>query len=586
MSTQKSASFPQTRWLRAMLTAGERQLARDDSAHQRIFRTYLVVRAALGVSLVVAQSVLGWLLHRAPIEPLVISVAYVGLALLWWGWSGRTPSTVSRLSAFQWWATIGIDLLAFGCLHALDGQGVLNYGALLVLPVLMAGVLADRGPAGATAAAVAILLVGTAFQRALSGGGAETASLLSQAGMAGVGMFVIALVAGQMGNRLTSGEMAARGSMALARQQVELNRLVLDEMNDGVLVVDEQGRVRAANPAARQLLSDDGSCPDAPFQLSERPQWRPLLEAVLSGYATQRWPSAGLDVTLSSATGGLPQQLRVRAKFTRGTPLRAVGDLTDAIQAKLVVLFAEDLRKVLKRQKEERLVAMGRISAGVAHEIRNPLAAISQANALLQEDVLRPDQQRLVRIVSDNVERLKRIVNDVMEAAPGGSMPIRWIDASAEIGAIVAEWAHTEGLIPGAACPLALELPGYPLHVAFDPDHLRRVLTNLLENGLRHASGQPGAVQVRLEPVDGTLARLSVASDGQPIPPEVEQHLFEPFHSTRSRGTGLGLYICRELCERHQARIDFQWVTAARHCNVFTVTMQADPMVQPSTLSA
>jgi len=562
---------------RGMAGLPDRLVVREDTAHRRIVMTYLVVRAALGFALVLAQTLIAWLLHREPSWPLVVGVAYALQALLWWAWVGRFDNRDSRLGSLHWWGTIGVDLLAFGCLHSLESVGTLNYGALLVLPVLMAGVLGERGPAWATASVVALLLVATAFERTLNGG--DAAGLLSQAGVAGLGMFVIALVAGQMGSRIASGERAARGNLALARQQVELNRLVLDEMSDGVLVVDEYGLVRAANPAARRLLDPEDLCPQPPFLLSERVGWRPLQDAVQQAYRTEHWPGTGLDLTLASATGGLPQQIRVRAKFTKGV-LQAGDRSAEARQEMLAVLFAEDLRRVLARQKEERLVAMGRISAGIAHEIRNPLAAVSQANALLQEDALRPDQQRLVRIVADNVERLKRIVNDVLEAAPGGQMPMQWLDATAEVSAIVAEWAQTERIQPGADCRLALELPAHPLYVAFDAEHLRRVLANLLENGLRHSSAQPGAVRVTLEPFGGTWARLTVASDGEAIAPEVEQYLFEPFHSTRSRGTGLGLYICRELCERHQARIEFLPAPGQRHVNVFVVTMQADPSAE------
>jgi two-component system sensor histidine kinase PilS (NtrC family) len=118
----------------------------------------------------------------------------------------------------------------------------------------------------------------------------------------------------------------------------------------------------------------------------------------------------------------------------------------------------------------------------------------------------------------------------------------------------------------------------------FDQDHLRRVLVNLLENALRHASEEPGAVLVLLEPLDGPLVRLAVASDGDPIPPEVEAHLFEPFHSTRSRGTGLGLYICRELCERHGASIDYLRRPGDRHVNLFQVVMRRDTIASEGRL--
>jgi two-component system sensor histidine kinase PilS (NtrC family) len=240
----------------------------------------------------------------------------------------------------------------------------------------------------------------------------------------------------------------------------------------------------------------------------------------------------------------------------------------------LAVLFAEPLSNVLARQKQERLMAMGRISAGIAHEIRNPLAAVAQANALLQEDDLRADQQRLVRIVADNVERLKRIVSDVLDSAQGGDAIVSGLEAGREVATIIGEWAHTAGERLGPLSRVELLLPDTVLTVLFDPDHLRRVLVNLLDNAARHASSAPGAVRVTLEALESDFVRLAVASDGLPIAPEVEPRLFEPFHSTRSRGTGLGLYICRELCERHSALIEYVQRLGERHVNVFLIVMR------------
>jgi two-component system, NtrC family, sensor histidine kinase PilS len=250
----------------------------------------------------------------------------------------------------------------------------------------------------------------------------------------------------------------------------------------------------------------------------------------------------------------------------------------------MAVLFLEELRSLLARQRQERLAAMGRVSAGIAHEIRNPLSAVSQANALLQEDVLRPDQQRLVQIVADNVERLKRIVDDVMEAAPGASTPSRTFDATAEVAAVCSEWARTVGAALGVSSRLDVRLPPDPLGVSFDPDHLRRVLVNLLDNAWRHARDAAASVQVSLEAFEGQTARLTVASDGDLIAPDVEPHLFEPFHSTRSRGTGLGLYICRELCARHGGSIEYQRRPGARHTNLFVVVMRREAVLAEGRL--
>jgi two-component system sensor histidine kinase PilS (NtrC family) len=148
------------------------------------------------------------------------------------------------------------------------------------------------------------------------------------------------------------------------------------------------------------------------------------------------------------------------------------------------------------------------------------------------------------------------------------------IDATAQVASVCAEWARTVQLPLGAASRLRLDLPKQSLGVLFDPEHLRRVLVNLLENARRHASDLPGSIVLRLGVVDGQGV-LVVASDGETIPVDVEMHLFEPFFSTRSRGTGLGLYICRELCARYGASIDYQPLgESERHRNEFRVSMQ------------
>ena len=567
------ASSPKTSTLDSRLFSrqAERIVSAGQTAFDRIYRTFIGARAALGVALVLAQAITGLFGARPSLEAALISVAYGTLALILWLLPRKRtvePKALARVFGTPWLTTIGVDLLAFSALHMLAPGSSLNYVALLVLPVLMAGVLTPRPLALATAAVVAIMLLVTAWVDGLSG--TNLTQLLTQAALAGSGFFVITVLAGELAGRLAREELSARGNMEMARQQAALNRLVIEEMQDGILVVDRRGRVRAANPAARRLLAPTGMSRPAPFQLRGVEAWSGLVRTVEQAFVESSWPEAGRDVSLQFEPGS-SRTLRVRVRFTRHKAAQANEDFC--------VLFLEDVRNMQARSRQEKLAAMGRVSAGIAHEIRNPLAAIAQANALMAEDATDPAQRQLTRMVADNVERLKRIVDDVIEVAPGQVDDVRAIDATAMVAAICSDWARSVGLRLGDQSALRVELPPQPLGVAFDAEHLRRVLVNLLDNAHRHASGRPGAVVLRLDSRDDARAFLSVASDGEPIAPEVERYLFEPFFSTRSRGTGLGLYICRELCERYGASIDYRARAAGDpHPNEFYVVMRRMPL--------
>ena len=559
---------------RLLSRQARRILNEPDSALTRIYRTYSAARAAIGAALVVGiggANLMGW----SPTVTLgVLCLAYAVQAIALWllprfgSLTQPRPQDSALQRRRQWLATIGVDLVAFTALHLLLSYGSLNFAALLVLPVLMSGVLTSRLLSLATAAGVALMLLLVAWHA--SGTEAAGAVLITQSGLAGIGFFAIALLSGELASRLAREEMAARGSMELARQQAQLNRLVIEEMADGVLVVDRDLRVRATNPAARSLLSAKGPGPAAPFQLQGHAAWAVLCQAVQRALAEAYWPEAGSEVVLNFGPGDT-RTLRMRVRFTRRRSLQHGQAATE----EFCVLLLEDVRTAQARLRQEKLAAMGRVSVGIAHEIRNPLAAIAQANALLMEDALPAPQQRLARMVADNVERLKRLVDEVMEVAPGIAPQPSSIDATAEVAAAAAEWARAAGLDAGPLGRLRLDLPALPLRVVFDPEHLRRVLVNLLDNAKRHASDAPGAIGVRLAARDAGSALLLVDSDGPPIAQEVERHLFEPFFSTRSRGSGLGLYICRELCERYGASIEYRLRPDGLR-NLFLVVMRRE----------
>jgi two-component system sensor histidine kinase PilS (NtrC family) len=572
-----------TDW-RFLSRAATRVAELGQTGFERLYRAFIAARAALGVALVLALAVGGFFGLRPTAAVTAISVAYAGLAVgLWLLPMYRRavpPREMAHLTRAQWLATIGVDLLCFTALHLLASGSSLNYVALLVLPVLMAGVLTPRLVALATAAGVTLALLVSAWLNLV--GGTEGTVQMTQAGLAGTGFFVITVLAGELAGRLAREELTARGSLEMARQQAQLNRLVIEEMQDGVLVVDRRGRVRAANPAARRLLAPSGMSRPAPFQLRGVQAWDALVKTVERAFSETTWPEAGRDVVLqfensSMSSLGAQRTLRVRVRFTRKREPQTIEEFC--------VMFLEDVRNMQARSRQEKLAAMGRVSAGIAHEIRNPLAAISQANALLAEDATDPAQRRLMAMVSDNVERLKRIVDDVMEVAPGAVPEVGVLDATAQVAAVCSEWARANDVALGADSVLRVDLPPEPVGVLFDGEHLRRVLVNLLDNALRHASRTPGAIHLRLDSRHEAQAFLSVASDGAPIPPDVEPYLFEPFFSTRSRGTGLGLYICRELCERYGATIDYRLrADNAAQRNEFFVDMQRKAL-GPSLLS-
>ena len=557
---------------RFLAREARRLMSADGAALPRILRTYVAARAALGLALLFAPWLASLMGGHTPLLLLALCLAYAGQAVSLWllGQSaGARPGPLR-----QWLWTIGVDLLVFSLLRLLDPLGQFNFAALLVLPVLMAGVLTQRRLAMATAAGVTLVLLGGAWLTASDG--VVMLAQLSQAGLAGAGMFMVSLLASELAQRLAREERSARSSLGLAHQQTLLNRLVIEELTDGVMVLDRQGLVRTLNPAARALLGAMGQAMVLPCALAEQPGLHRLQQALDQAYQQGRWPDAAREICLALADGDV-RTLQLRARFTRRGGIGA----DDKPPEDICVLFLQDMRSVQDQARQHKLAAMGQVSAGIAHEIRNPLAAISQAIALLLEDELPGSQLQLAHIVADNAWRLKRIVDDVLAAAPGAVATPVVIDARVEVAMVFDDWCRGASPETRVADRLICEFPTHPMPAYFDAEHLRRVLVNLLDNAVRHAGPSPGAVRLSLAagPLTGTVT-LSVASDGVAISADVERHLFEPFFSTRSRGSGLGLYICRELCDRHGAKIEFSPGPAgSRYSNVFAVVMRAGPAV-------
>ena len=515
--------------------------ARSDAlGFERLWKAFMTARAALALALLALQLGAHRLAQPLPLWMFGVSLGYVALTV---GarWLAR-PRGPGRAFDSQWLFTAGADLLYFGVLHSQQAAGI-HYTPLLAMPVLMAAILGSRSLALGTAALAALALLGDAVLGARASLWAGTADL-AQAGLMGAGLMALAWLTNTLAMRLAREQEQARRNRVEAQMQALVNNLVIEALTDGVLVVDASYRVRVANPAAHRMLGSDQEVTPDRFSLTDSPVWIQLMDVARLTF--QREAIDAVDVTLHHEDRHA-SHLRVR---TERTP--SIGEHG----AELCVMFLQDLREMEARLRTEKLASMGRMSAAVAHELRNPLAAISQANALLEEELQAPDQQRLTTMIAQNARRLGHIVDDVLDVARAQSQGDAFEVAMLgdEVEEIATEWAAQHRV--GAR--LQLELLAPEAQVQFAPEHLRRLLVNLLDNAARYASARAGAIQVATHAIRHGPVVLMVWSDGAPMEPTVERHLFEPFFSSESRSSGLGLFICRELCERHGATIAYE----------------------------
>jgi two-component system sensor histidine kinase PilS (NtrC family) len=319
-------------------------------------------------------------------------------------------------------------------------------------------------------------------------------------------------------------------------------------------VAGRDGFVFSGNPAARRMLGLEA---DSEFRLADIAALEPVVQRF------EAWAASGPE----SGTG--PAEAYVTVKRWQGQDGPVRGRLDQPVHLKLrfarvdtpigaperSVIFMQDVSAIENQAQQLKLASMGRLTASIAHEVRNPLSAIGHATSLLAEDLNGPAETRLLRIVGDNVARVNRMVEDILKLSrkvqPGGE-PVRLGLFLAELKA---EFTETHGL----ADEMVFIGDSGGRTVRFDGLHLREVLVNLLGNAIRYASGQPASI--RMFPVLDATGRveLHVQDDGPGITPEVRAHLFEPFYTTSSKGTGLGLYLARELCLNNGAMLDYEY---------------------------
>jgi two-component system sensor histidine kinase PilS (NtrC family) len=492
----------------------------------RIYSWYRLILALLLLGIFFGISGRGLFGNFQPLLYLATTVVYAVLNLAVVVWTGRRPL---ELRPRHYFALFVVDIAALVLLVHASGGVSSGFGILLLVTVAAAAIFVP-GQIAILVAAVATLgiLAETVYDILYLGG---TLATLLPAGLLGLLLFLTSILVQGVARRVRlSEELAEQKSEEVSSLQ-QLNQLIVQRMRTGIIVVDDGRRIQVINEAARSLLGDPG--PRLPDTLVD---------------ALEHWrrgePSAG--------EGLRPSDSGPRLQVSFATLQHPEGDGT--------LLFLEDQAQITQRAQQLKLASLGRLTASIAHEIRNPLGAMSHAAQLLnEEESLDEAERQLLEIILKNGRRMNEVIENVLTLSRGHQPRPERLDLLAWLHQFARDFHHQTGNgKPPRIDVDAVDEAGITVNI--DPGHLRQVMTNLVQNGLRYserATGTP-SVLIRVGMANDTEAAVvDVIDEGPGISDEDSRHVFEPFFTTESGGTGLGLYLARELCEANQARLDY-----------------------------
>ncbi len=495
------------------------------------FSLYRLLEAALLALMLFSPA---GMLIGAPTHPQLGQIAtvlylFAGMGLLFWA---------HRRRALRGQVMVGtaIDILvATLAMHALPAASpgialmlLFNIGAAALLLPLRYGL------GGAALAASA--MIGEMVWTTVSG---DDARPLAERLMFSVSYLAIAMLTYLLGRQMrTSQALAERRGVEVA-DLAELNELIIRRMRTGVVMVDGEGQLRLANEAALQLLGD----------IDER---NLLLAAPELARRLHAWQQDGVSDDTPLRLG--VDQTEVLPRFAR---LLANSDS--------VLVFLDDTSLVSRRAESLTLATLGRFSASLAHEIRNPLAAISYATQLLEEsrEIVDGDR-RLLEIIHQQCQRTNGIVESVLGIARRERANAEHVELVSWVRRFVEDYQQ---MLPPESGSVQVNSPTPSLAALVDPKHLQQVLTVLLQNALNYGRlpNQPARVTLVVHALDGKPT-IDVTDRGPGIPEGAVSRLFRPFFTTSEHGTGLGLYIARELCRANESSLDYVPVPGGGSC--------------------
>ena len=426
------------------------------------------------------------------------------------------------------------DLVMVAFLTALGSE--LGSGLpLLFLPTVSASAVVIRNRLLATAvAALATLAVLSDSTYQLQQGAIDSSAMLS-AGLLSTLIFLISLLLQLIVGRMDKFEQLADSATTQVATLEELSDQVIAHMTVGVCRISPDNRLTAVNKAAMLLLE---------LTDFETPVSLETVDKTLAQYVSN-WRSG-------QHTSAMPFKIHSEGKLLMPKLISVGHDFEPEI-----LLFVEDYTPVTEDAQTLKLNALGKLTASIAHEIRNPLTAVSHASQLMEDISDNPAEQiELCRIISNNTQRVNEIIENILQLSRREDAKRESLDLLAWLRLFIPE--YEQGQAHGSC--VTLRAPEPVGTILFDPGHLRRILTNLLDNGVRHAGERTGQFTVTLEltkDIATNKAHIDVIDAGSGVPDTMRDRLFEPFFTTSPKGSGLGLYLCRELCQSNNAALSY-----------------------------
>lgn len=428
----------------------------------------------------------------------------------------------------QIYLLIGTDILFVLALVTASSGISDGLAVLLIAPIAGASTLVRPRIAALFAALASLGLLGQVTWRMLHFENADAEWV--SAGLLGVLLFVVAIVASVLSRQAhTSAKLASLRAAELS-DMTRLNEQIIQQMAVGVLVVDGQHCIRMSNQAARTLLARP--------QIGEREHLTaaaPELEHILEAWQTNHHQ----PIEPFAADGH-----RLIPRF----------DQIDRGTATWVLIYLDDARRLNEQAQQIKLASLGRLTASIAHEIRNPLSAINHSAQLLDESSnIGDDEQHLLAIVQRHAGRIDDIVKNVLGLSRRRSAAPEWVTLATWLPEFIARYCEGRSNPPSL-----MRNPATPnIQINVDPAQLEQILTIICDNAERHSV--PGTGQIRIQLSAGQTQShqpyLDIHDNGPGIPDETAEQLMEPFYTTSQDGTGLGLYIARELCEANSATL-------------------------------